>query len=172
MPLTQKQSPRLRMTLIGQRMLRWTEASVSWSKHFASATHEHASWASPSTRLQLMNGDIQSEDPGKKGPSDPRLVANEDPGAMGAPPGISLLEALPPAIPAPMTPYGMPPMPGTSTVNAATGRRQATSANKVRFLSSARHFLQNSGTRNTRNQDRCHTHTGKMMAARTMDRPS
>jgi hypothetical protein len=73
-----------------------------------------------------MDKDAQSEDPGKNGPGDPGLMAPEDLGAMTAQLGTSLHEALPPTIPAPMVPYGMLPMPGTSAFDAATNRRWVT----------------------------------------------
>jgi hypothetical protein len=140
-------------------MLWWTEASVSRNNCFATATRQHASWASPSTRLQLMDRDAQLVDPGKNGLGDPGLMAPEDLGAVAAPPETSLLEALLPTISAPTTPCGTSSMLGTSAVDATTGRRRATGANKVRFLSSAQHFLQNPGTQNTKNRDRRHTRT-------------
>jgi hypothetical protein len=149
MPLAQKQSSHLRLSWTGRRMLRWTEAIVSWSDRSTTATHEHASWASPSTRLQLMDGDAQSENQSKNRLGDPGLVAPEDPGNVAAPPRNSLLEALPPAIPAPMVPCGMSSIPGTSAVNASTSHQRVTSANKVWFLSSAQRFLQNPGFQNT-----------------------
>jgi hypothetical protein len=124
------------------------------------ATHEHACWASPSTRLQLVDGDTQSEDPGKNGLGDPRLIATEDPGVVAAPHRTSLPEMLSLAIPSLTAPCGTTPMPGTSAVD------------EVRFLSSAQHFHQNPGTQNTKNQDRHNACTGKTMAGRTMDGPS
>jgi hypothetical protein len=100
-----------------------------------------------------MDGDAQSEDPGKNGMGNPKLVALEDPSAVVAPLGTSLMMVLPPTIPTPTVPYGTPPMPGTSTIDTTTGRRWATGANKVRFLSSAQHFPQIPGIQNTKNQD-------------------
>jgi hypothetical protein len=75
--------------------------------------------------LLLIDGreDVQSEDPGKNGPSNPGLVVQEDLGAVATPPGTLLPEVLPPTIPAPTAPSGMPPMPDTSAVDTATGCR-------------------------------------------------
>jgi hypothetical protein len=84
-----------------------------------------------------MDEGAQLEDPCKNGWGDTRLVALEDPGAVAALPETLLSEALPPAIPAPMTPCGTPSIPGTSAVDATAGCRRATHANKVWFLSLA-----------------------------------
>jgi hypothetical protein len=51
---------------------------VSRSNRSSSATREHASWAPPSTRLKLMDGDVQSEDLGKNKLGDPGLMAPKD----------------------------------------------------------------------------------------------
>jgi hypothetical protein len=93
-----------------------------------------------------MDGDTHSEDPSKNGSGDPGLVAPSDLRAVVA----SLSEALPPAIPAPMVPCGMPPIPNTSVVDATTGRQWATGTNKVWFLSSTQRFLQSPGIQNTK----------------------
>jgi hypothetical protein len=53
---------------------------MSPSNRSTAATREHASWVSPSTHLQLMDGDTQSEDPSKNGLGNPGLMAPEDPG--------------------------------------------------------------------------------------------
>jgi hypothetical protein len=60
---------------------------MSRSNHSVEAPREYASWASPSTCLQLMDGDAQSEDRDKNKPDDPGFVVPEDPGAMAAPHG-------------------------------------------------------------------------------------
>jgi hypothetical protein len=150
-------------------MLQWIEASVSRSNRSTAATRGHASRATTSTYLQLLDRNVQSEDPSKNKPNDLGVVVPEDPGATAALHGTSLPEVLPPAIPASTAPCGTPPMPGTLTIDATTSRQWATGANKVWFLSSAQCFLQNSRTQNTENQDRRHAHTGKIMAGRTMD---
>jgi hypothetical protein len=119
-----------------------------------------------------MDEDAQSEDRGKNESGDPGLMAPEDPGVVAAQPGTSLHEALPLAIPALTAPSGMPPMLGTSAIDAAICRQRVTDANNVQFLSSTQCFLQNPGTQNTESRDQHHTCTGKTMVGRTMDGPS
>jgi hypothetical protein len=81
-----------RLTWTGQRMLRWTEASVWWSNSSVVVTYENTSFASVSTHLELMGRDIGLEEPGRYGPG------------MLAPPRAVLPGMLAPDISVPMMP--------------------------------------------------------------------
>jgi hypothetical protein len=106
-------------------MLWWTEPSVWWSNYSTMATCEHASSTSLSTRLQLMGGDAQSEEPGRYGPGNSALMAPKDPWMLA------------PETSVPMTPYGASPMPGTSVANATAtvDCRWTTGTSMVQLLS-------------------------------------
>jgi hypothetical protein len=107
-----------RLTWIWQRMLQWTKASVRWSNRSAVVTCEHASSTSLSTHLQLMSGDMESEESGRYGPNNSGRMAPEHPGAEAAPAGAALPGMLAPDISVPTMPQGAPPTPGTSIANA------------------------------------------------------
>jgi hypothetical protein len=98
-------------------MLRWTEASASWSNCYAVATHEHATSTSFSTCLQLTGRDVEPEEPGRYGLGNLELMAPEDSGAESASPGAALLKMPTLAISVPAVPYGAAPVPGTFVAN-------------------------------------------------------
>jgi hypothetical protein len=99
-------------------------------------TCEHASPTSLSTRLQLMDRDTESEEPGRYGLSNSGCMAPEDPGVEAAPPEAALSGMLAPDISVPMTPRGALPVPSTSTANATdtTGYRRTNGASNVQIL--------------------------------------
>jgi hypothetical protein len=68
-------------------MFRWTEASISCSNLSAAATCERADSASSSTRLKLMGGGGEPEEPGRYSPDTPGLKVLEGQGLKPHHPG-------------------------------------------------------------------------------------
>jgi hypothetical protein len=77
-----------------------------------------------------MGMGAEPRDPSRYGPSNPGLMAPEDPGTRVASPRATLLETLAPGILVLAVPCGVPPTPDTSIVNTTTGRWWMSRANK------------------------------------------
>jgi hypothetical protein len=80
----------VRLTQIGCKMFRWTEANISYSNLSVVVTCEHGDSASSPTRLQLMGGGRESGEPNKYSPDIPVPMALEDPRAGAASPRATL----------------------------------------------------------------------------------
>jgi hypothetical protein len=80
-----------RLTLIGRRMFRSTEASISCSNLSATVTYEHMDSASSPTRLQLIGDGRITREPDRCSPDTPRPAVPKDPRARAASPEAALL---------------------------------------------------------------------------------
>jgi hypothetical protein len=80
-----------RLTLIKRRMFWLTEASMSCNHLSTVATDEHVDSASSPTRLQLLDGGGKLGDPGRYSPDTLGPTTLEDPGAVAASSGVTLL---------------------------------------------------------------------------------
>jgi hypothetical protein len=80
-----------KLTRIGHRMFRQTEANVSYNSLSASVTCEHVSAALSSTYLQSMVGARKPGEPGRSNPDTSGLATLEDLGVVV----VSLRAALP-----------------------------------------------------------------------------
>jgi hypothetical protein len=110
----------------------------------------------------------------------------EDPGAEAASPGVALptmLALTPHTIkschkPTPLSPsrgpgapFGAPPTPSTSIVNATTGCRWATGTDEVRLLSTRHHFLIQGKKQNKRDERKPTINTMCILGGHRQERP-